>query len=385
MWISRDFSSPSASGLLPIKVLKGPRQVGKTSLLENMAIGQVIYFDDSATRHIASENPRAFLDQYPPNLVLDEAARAPELFVEIKRRVDAERRENKRSVNYWITGSNQTLLRKNVSESLAGRANFFDLNTLSLHELGPLNLADQTMRGGWPELRANTALDPTRYLNDLITTFIEKDIVAAAGIEKSFAFSKMLSLNAGRIGQLYVAQEMAQLCSVDLTTIQSWNNLLVHNGLIALIPPFHSNFNKRLIKSPKLFFLDAALAVRLQGWTEFQPLFTSPAMGNIFENIVYTELQRTFINRGMIPKIFHLRSKEKVEIDFFVELPNQKFVALEAKLTPSEYSKHKLKLLDSLKLNIAEVYTVCPGQRIKMASCKSIIPEELWETFQNLM
>jgi len=368
--------------MLPAKVLKGPRQVGKTSLLEHLGYGEVIYLDDPATRRFAQQDPRTFLDQYPSTLILDEAARAPELFIEIKRRVDEQRRKkNKKEIDYWITGSNQTLLRKNVSESLAGRASFFDLNTLSVHEIGLLDLESHTFRGGWPELRANPELDPIRYLTDLIISFVERDIVAAAGIEKVGAFNQVLALNAGRIGQLYIPSEIAQLCSVDITTVQSWNNLLTLNGLITLVPPYFSNLNKRLIKTSKLYFQDVALATRLQGWTEYKPLFTSPAMGSIFENIVFSELHRAFINRGMTPKIFHVRSKEKVEIDFLVELPNQKFIALEAKLTPSDFTSQQKKLLDSLNLNIVGNFLVSPTIGPHLANSTNIKVDQIWDLF----
>lgn len=350
--------------------------------MEHLRAGEVVYLDDPVTRRFAQNDPRTFLDQYSNRLILDEAAHAPELFYELKRRVDEQRRERrKEKLDYWITGSNQTLLRKNVGESLAGRASFFDLNTLSIHEIGVLDLENHSLREGWPELQANKELDPVRNLNDLIVSFVERDIVSAAGIEKVGAFNQVLALNAGRIGQLYVASEVAQLSSVDITTVQSWNNLLALNGLISLIPPYFSNLNKRLIKTPKLYFQDVALATRLQGWTEYKPLFTSPLMGSVFENIVFSELHRCFINRGMPPKIYHLRSKEKVEVDFLVELPNQQYIALEAKLTPTDFSKKQLDLLSSLKLDIVERFTVSSVNSVRLANSTCIKVDGIWSIF----
>lgn len=143
---------------------------------------------------MAKENPRLFLDQFTGPLILDEATLAPEIFTELKKRVDEERRQQVEtgkpvSIDVWITGSNQTLLQQAVHESLAGWANYFYLNTLSLHEWEKNSESSQTLRsafmlGGWPELYANRDLDPVPYMNDFIATFIEKDIVTAAGLRK---------------------------------------------------------------------------------------------------------------------------------------------------------------------------------------------------------
>jgi predicted AAA+ superfamily ATPase len=210
MWIPRDFDGRRiAAGALPIKVLKGPRQVGKTSVLERMTTHRVVYLDDVALRTKAIDDPRSFLDALPARLVLDEASLAPPLFGELKRRIDEYRRSTRDGTasadppDVWITGSNQTLLQRHVRESLAGRASYFDLNTLSIHELAAgWRLDDHLLLGGWPELRVSPTLDPIRYLNDLIATFIERDIVSAAGIERHAAFTKCLQLTAARVGQL---------------------------------------------------------------------------------------------------------------------------------------------------------------------------------------
>ncbi len=121
-----------------------------------------------------------------------------------------------------------------------------------------------------------------------------------------------------------------------------------------------NTINKRLIKTPKVYFEDIALAVRFQGWTEFEPLFVSPSYGHLMENLVYSEISRFFINNILEPKIYFVRNKEKIEIDFLLELPNQKFIAIEVKSTARDYSTHQLKLLESLDLNIVAQWIVCP-------------------------
>lgn len=246
----------------------------------------MIRVDDLPTRNFLEQNPRLFLDQFKGAVLIDEAVLAGTIFSELKRRVDEARRNQDTSLDYWLTGSNQTLLRQKTSESLAGRANFFDLNTLSIHELGDFNLERHLLRGGWPELAVSTQLSPDRYLNDFVSTFIDRDIVAAAGIERKAAFSKALGLTAVRQGMLMNYSEIAGLCGVDVTTIQSWIALLQENGILRIVEPYSSNLNKRLSKTPKIYFEDVALASRLQSWTETKPLMLSVYFGFLLETIV---------------------------------------------------------------------------------------------------
>ncbi len=389
MWFYRDIETTfTQTNALPIKVLKGPRQVGKTSLLERLPGYQTIYFDDAATRRLAQENPRMFFDQLPQKrLILDEASLAPEIFPELKRRVDEHRRKKSGLPDFWITGSNQTLLQKNVRESLAGRASYFDLNTLSIHELGPARgtLPTMMMKGGWPELHIDTAVEPKRYLNDLISTFIERDIVAGAGIEKKAAFSKTIQLLAGRVGQLFNASDIAKNVGVDVTTVQSWVLLLAENGILRSIQPYTSNLNQRLIKAPKWYFEDVGIAVRMQGWADYHPLLVSPAMGHLVENLAVSEVSRFFINRGERPDISYVRSKEKVEIDLLIRLPNQRYVAAEVKTTPQDFSVEQLKLLDSLKINLVEKWILTPDtSKPRFKNSQVIRFAEVWETLSRV-
>lgn len=392
MWIPRDFVAASiAAGALPIKVLKGPRQVGKTSVLERLGTHQVVYLDDAAVRSRAIENPRLFLDSLPPRLVLDEAALAPELFGELKRRVDEDRRvhrsgdrASREPVDVWITGSNQTLLARNVRESLAGRASYFDLNTLSIHEISEWNLADHLLRGGWPELQVSPQLDPVRYLNGLIATFIERDIVSAAGIERHAAFTKCLQLTAARTGQLMNYSEIAAVCGVELTTVQSWLEILAANGIVRRLQPFATNLNQRLIKAPKFFIEDVALASRLQGWTEPQPLMLSPAAGGLVETLAVAEVARFFVNRGLPPRLNHLRSKDKVEVDLLVHLSDARTLAIEVKSSPSDFDRRQLRLLETLGLTIVERWVATPSPAPDLQTARVVPFDRLWTELDRL-
>ena len=400
MWIQRDlieFLQGHVQETLPIKILRGPRQVGKTSLLHHLGSHKLILFDDLTIRNFARENPVLFFEQFTGPLILDEATLAPQLFPELKRRVDIERLKRQKkepavSLDIWITGSNQVLLQKEVRESLAGRANYFLLNTLSIHEWEktfsqPLSLRTIFMRGGWPELHASPELNGVHYLNDFIATFIEKDIVAAAGIEKKAAFSKTLQLAAARTAQLLNYTDIAKNVGVDTTTVQAWISLLEQNGIVRILPPYHTNLNQRLIKTAKIYFEDTGLAVRLQGWSEFDPLLLSPYFGNLLENLALGEISRFFINRGMQPEIYFVRSKEQVEVDFLIQLPNQRFIAIEVKTTPMDLTPSQLSLLNSLKLNIVEKWVVSftPVESIHFAHARLILCSQIFQNLEKLL
>lgn len=394
MWIKRDlikFLEDAKGENLPVKVLRGPRQVGKKSLLAHLKTHKLILFDDLGIRKLAEEAPALFFDQFTGLLILDEATMAPEIFPELKKRVDEQRRNYRETgtpiaLDIWITGSNQTLLQKAVRESLAGRANYYLLNTLSVHEIqasyGDYSLEDLFMKGGWPELYASPQLNAVQYLNDFIATFIEKDIVVAAGIEKRAAFSKALQLIAGRLGQLFNASDIAKNIGVDTSTLKAWVGIFEQNGILRTVSPFHSNLNQRLIKTPKIYFEDIGLAVRLQGWSEYEPILPSPYFGSLFENLVLIEISRFFTNRGALPDIFCLRSKDQVEVDFLVQLPNQRFLAIEVKTTPTDFTARQLKLLDGLGINIVERWIVAPKRSTDFAHSKVVPLGAVFEQLQ---
>lgn len=398
MWIERDFFKflcRVKASTLPIKILRGPRQVGKTSLLNRLGTHKLVLFDDLGIRNLAQENPHLFFEQFTGPLILDEATLAPSIFQELKLSVDRERRARQKApisspIDIWITGSNQTLLQNAVRESLAGRANYFYLNTLSMHELKnafsePPSLPTLFMRGGWPELYISPDLNPVQFLNDFITTFIEKDIVAAAGIEKKAAFSKALQLLAARTAQLLNYSDIAKNIGVDTTTVQSWVSLLEQNGILRVLQPYYTNLNQRLIKTPKIYLEDVGLAVRLQGWSEFEPLSLSPYFGHLLENLALGEISRFFINRGMQPEIYFIRSKDQVEVDFLVQLPNQRYIAIEVKTTPTDLTSAQLNLLSSLKLNIVEKWVVAYTGSVHFTNALLVLHNQIFENLGRLI
>lgn len=342
MWISRDLRTFLDRPTLPARVLVGPRQSGKSSLLAHLLPNATwISLDDIQIRRRAQDDPALLLESAGLGegkpIILDEAALAPELFAEIKRRIDDARREGRTEPSIWITGSNRQLLDQSVRESLAGRASYFFLHTLSTNELGDrASISDWMLRGGFPELYVRSDLDPSRYLADYVRTFVEKDVAATAGILQVDAFLRALQLLASRTGTMLNATDIGQQVGVKGQTVSQWLDTLQRNALVVRLQPFHTNLNKRVVRTPKVYFLDAGLAAHLQGWRTAEPLLASPQAGPLFETLVFGELIRARDHCGLALDISFWRTKEGEEIDFLIRtngVSGPGWLAIEAKFS----------------------------------------------------
>lgn len=188
--------------------------------------------------------------------------------------------------------------------------------------------------GGWPEVHAREELDAKKFLDDYINSYIEKDIVLAAGIQKRREFLKFLRFLAGRVGQILDLSGLGRESGVDSKTIKEWISVLETMHVIVLLEPYSSNLSSRLIKSPKVYFLDTGLACRLQGWTGADQILTSPQQGGLFENLVFCEIWKTNINFQCGWRMFHWRSRDGEEIDFVIERTPGDHLFVEAKVSP---------------------------------------------------
>ncbi len=387
MWIPREISGymGSISSEL-VQIVIGPRQCGKSSLLWHLNPDfQEVTFDDLQARSLAQNDPALFLSNYNLPLIIDEVQYAPNIFPEIKQRVDQLKKERlqnpqqKLKVAFRLTGSNQILMDKNVKESLVGRAGFYYLNTLSVSEIVnadlPVSCMDILFKGGWPELYISD-IPTVKYLNDYVRNYIEKDIVLSAGINKQSEFHSVLGLLAARTAGILNYSDIAKDSGVKSVTVKEWVSLLERSSLIYLLRPFESNLNKRLIKSPKLHFLDTGIACRLQGWSEIEPLSRSPQIGHLFESLVLAEIVKFMNNYGKTWQLFYWRTRDGEEIDFVIKTESNKIIALDAKLgihsvlpasLPSSFKK--------LFPNTEVFYLVSiGGQRQKLSSCCEQIP-----------
>ncbi|HEX4044776.1 MAG TPA: ATP-binding protein, partial [Gammaproteobacteria bacterium] len=247
MYIPRDITAQLLQSPARIQILCGPRQCGKSTLFAALYRGQTksaqanfqeITFDDLALRQLANQDPALFLQQFQPPLLLDEVQYVPNLFPELKKYVDQLKRTAvfqagepaETTVLFHLTGSNQILMDKNIKESLAGRASYYYLNTLTVHEilkvLPKTTIQEILFKGGWPELHTHNALPVTGYLNDYIRSYIEKDIVMSAGIQKVNEFLTVLRLCAARTGQETNYSDIQKDSGVNSVTIKEWVSLL---------------------------------------------------------------------------------------------------------------------------------------------------------------
>ncbi len=329
-----------------IHILIGPRQCGKSTLFAALGEGkfQEITFDDFQMRNLAERDPGLFLTQYPPPIIIDEIQYAPNIFPEIKRIIDnlkkdrvLKNQKDEITVLFYLTGSNQILLDTHVKETLVGRASFYHLNTLSVHEIKNafpnMPLTTILFKGGWPELYTNPALDPVKYLNDYIRNYIEKDIVVSAGIIKKKEFHTVLGMLAARTGNILNHSSLAKDSGVKSVTINEWISVLERTALLYLLPPLETNLNKRLTKAPKIYFLDTGLTTRLQGWMDAKPLLASPQAGALFETLVLSEIVKCITNFGKNWKVSLWRTKDGEEVDFIIDTGKGDILALDAKLS----------------------------------------------------
>jgi predicted AAA+ superfamily ATPase len=346
MWINRDLSYIFANGAqLESILVQGPRQVGKSSFLEYYAPGKprLVVLDDLALRELADRDPALFLSQHPEPVIIDEFNYAPNLLPEIKRRIDSMRRKRRLEDEqgakvdpvFFLSGSNQIAIDMAIKESLAGRISIFTLCGLSVAEIlaaySTMSLWECLWRGGFPELYVRSDLSPVSYLNDYITTFVEKDIARSAGVSKLDEFLTVTRLLAARVGSIVNWESLANDAGVASKTVGEWSDILRRAHILYVLQPFSSNLNSRLIKSPKIYFIDSGLASRLQGHLSRDSMASSPQVGALFENLVVSELMKTRAYRGLSYELSFWRTRAGEEVDVVISWPG-KVLLVEIKL-----------------------------------------------------
>ena len=292
--------------------LTGPRQSGKTTLVR-AAFSSLPYvsLEEPDIRQIALTDPRGFLSNYPAGAVLDEIQNAPELFSYIQRIVD----EN-RQVQFILTGSSNFLLMEKISQTLAGRTAVLHLLPFSFNELEPLAEQYESLifKGQYPRIY-DRDIAPTDFYPSYIQTYVERDVRLMKNIGDINAFIQFTRLCAGRIGQLLNYASLASDAGISPNTAKSWLSVLESSYILYRLQPYHRNFNKRLVKSPKLFFYDTGVACSLLGIREEDQVHLHYMKGSLFENLIINELIKRNFNRGENRQPYFWQDNHGKEID----------------------------------------------------------------------
>jgi predicted AAA+ superfamily ATPase len=316
----------------PILTITGPRQSGKTTLSRQLG-ADLPYFsmENPDVRSYATEDPRGFLRQVADGAILDEIQRVPELFSYLQGVVDADRRMGR----FILTGSSQFELIESITQSLAGRAAMLTLLPFSLAELqaagrAPATVDELLFAGLFPPVY-DRPVDPTVWLQDYISTYLERDVRQILNIQDLATFQRFVQLCAGRIGQLLNVSSLAVDAGITRITAESWLSVLQASHLVFLVRPWFTNVSKRMIKSPKLYFCDVGVAAWLLGVRAIGHIQAHPQRGALFENWGMTELLKAQTHRGLKPSLHFLRDKEGHEIDALIETAPNTFHAVEIK------------------------------------------------------
>jgi predicted AAA+ superfamily ATPase len=323
VWIPRDIEARlrRAARTRPVIVLTGARQTGKTSLLRRLFRDHdFVSLDLPSEAEQAEHEPAAFLQRHPPPLVIDEVQYAPALFRHLKVAVDAAR---DRAGQFLLTGSQRFVLMKGVSESLAGRAEILELETLSLAEIRraapDATLAGVIVRGGFPELWANPDIDGSAFYNSYLATYLERDVRSLAHVGSLRDFERFLRACALRSANLLNRADLARDVGIAPSTANQWLSTLEASGQVALLEPWFSNRTKSIVKSPKLYLADTGVLAALLNLRSEAALTDSPLAGGVWETFVLAQLRHRERHAGRTGSLFFWRDRTR-EVDFIAEV-----------------------------------------------------------------
>lgn len=388
MYIQRRLESQirEASKFYPVVMVCGQRQVGKSTMLNHIKEKERRYvtLDDGNARRLAEKDPALFFETYGFPLLIDEFQRVPSILLEMKRIVDKKALEGEDNNGmYWLTGSQKFKMMKDVSESLAGRIAVFDMSGLSAAEIEgreagvfyPVveelrrrvqnyqpktvhEIYEQIFRGGMPKLIA-TKLDRERFYTDYINTYLERDIKELALVGKLGEFYDFLVFMAARTSMELKYSEIANAIGISAPTAKEWVSILERSGIIFILRPYYNNITNRLVKTPKMYFMDTGLAAYLCRWPNAETLEKGAMDGAFFETYVVSEIVKSYYNAGKRPDLYYYRDIDGKEIDLlFAEGDKIYPVEIKKAKAPDRADKN-FSVLDKLKKDIQPGVILC--------------------------
>ncbi len=384
----------------PALLLTGPRQVGKTTMLQKLAeeerIGrEYVTLDDLTERAMARNDPKMFLQIHKPPLFIDEVQYAPELFTYIKIHID----QHHRPGDFWLTGSQVFRLMEGVQESLAGRVCLLHLSSLSQAEIGgavtepfevdftPLSRRTRERKavdtpaiyarifaGGMPALASGQYSDHHMVYSSYLGTYIDRDVKDILGAVDPLRFLNLLTAAAALTGQMLNYQTIAAAAGIDQVSAKKWLGILARLGIIFFLHPYSNNTLKRMVTKPKLYFDDTGLAAHLTRWSDGETLMNGAMSGAILENFAVAEIVKSYRNCGREPLIYYYRDKDTKEIDLLLE-SNGRLCPIEIKKTtlPDKKLTRVFGVIDKAPLPRGTGAVVCTADRLSAFDHENLI------------
>jgi predicted AAA+ superfamily ATPase len=382
----------------PVILVCGPRQVGKTTILNKLSNKKINYvtLDDPLIRKLAKEDPALFLENNKPPLIIDEIQYATELLPYIKIQVDKARLnalQNNSDSNgqYYLTGSQMFTLMQNVSESLAGRVGIIDMYGLSYSEIigkdqdyflptksrcekrennkrpETLEVFEKIIRGSFPALYQDENISTEKFYSSYLRTYLERDIRDLVTIKEETKFLTFMSALAARTGQELNYDNIAKDAEIDNKTAKNWISYLRTSGLIFLLQPYSNNPTTRAIKTPKMYFTDTGLACYLAGYSDAKTLEKSAINGNMFETYVIMEIVKSFVNDNKDPRLYlnFYRDSNQIEIDLIITINNTVYpIEIKKSKNPDKNMIKNFKILNKGEKQIGEGGVICMVDKI---------------------
>lgn len=370
MYIKRHLESEvlKASKNYPVVMVCGQRQVGKSTMLYHIKENDRVYvsLDDINARRLAENDPTLFFETYGYKLIIDEFQRVPDILLEIKRIIDEKAlKGDDNSGMFWLTGSQKFKMMKNISESLAGRVAVFDMSSLSsseidgryshcfspkideikayqegLHAKDIHEIYEAIFKGGMPKL-ITSDIERDRYYADYVNTYLERDIKDLSQVGNLSKFYDFLVLIAARTAQELKYSDLANAIGISAPTIKNWVSILERSGVIFLLHPYSSNLSKRLVKTPKIYFMDTGLCAYLCRWPNSETLENGAMDGAFLETYAVSEIVKSYYNTGITPNFYYYRDTDKKEIDLLFEEANTLYpVEIKKSMSPQGADKN---------------------------------------------